>query len=337
MNIKQHFFVVISMALSTACITLNADVLILHGSFGHDSRWCRPGGDFYEAVVGASTTQGHTVSPFLWSGGIGAASIIEAAGALVKRILELPPHAQIILLAHSNGGNVCAYATMILAELYRNLEPTDEAPALLKQPFEEIKLTKNRNFVSEIAPHLDTLIDTTFTQLQATIDVKHYLKRTFPEYPIQLVCLMGTPIDVNRFDINMQIVKHAINLFSPADFIQALVGKQLLPEHERRANIQAQIHDTEQEQPQDPCHKNIRNPLIGKWLLDLPAIVASKESATRLTSGTAIFYPHKEPGFNPGVYSASSPASPILCVDSLEEEEVDTDFDELNAESFSIE
>ena len=168
---------------------------------------------------------------------------------------------------------------------------------------------KNRNFIYEVEPRLDKLIDTTFSELQKTIDLKHYLRRTLPDYPIQLICLMGTPINSERFDVNMHIVKQVINLYSPADFIQALVGKQLLPPHERRANIQTKIHrDTTTPEPIDPCHKHIRNPIIGKWLLHLPAIIADKEDATRLASGTTIFYADKEPFFAPGVYSESSPA-----------------------------
>jgi len=226
---------------------------------------------------------------------------------------------------------------MILGELYNN-PPTDRtAPAILKKPFEEKKITKNRAFIYETPPALDSLIDATFAHLQNTIDLKHYLRRSLPDYPIQLMCLMGTPIDTARFDINMNIVKQAINLYSPADFIQAIVGKQLLPEHERRANLQTKIHHQAcSTNPIDPCHKHIRNPIIGKWLLHLPKIIAEKESATTITGGTAIFYNDKEPVFMPGVYSVldeSSNSPEESETDSAEDSDADSD----DATSFSIE
>jgi hypothetical protein len=319
---------------------LAADIFILHGSFGSESRWYRPGGEFYQAVATEGATLGHSVSPFLWSGGITAQSIIEAAGTLVKRILELPPTSQIILFAHSNGGNVCAYASMLLGELYRNLDPKEQSLNILKKPFEEKKLTKNRNFIYEVEPKLDKLIDATFSDLQKTVDLKHYLRRTLPDYPIQLICLMGTPINIDRFDINMQVVKQVINLYSPADFIQALVGKQLLPEHERRANIQTKIyHSKNAKGPTDPCHKHIRNPVIGKWLLHLPTIIADKENATRLASGTTIFYDdvNKEPTFAAGVYSEASPPTNTE-EDEFDAESISSFFDDMDeATSLAIE
>jgi len=299
------------------------DIFILHGSFGSASRWFRPNGSFYEAVKKQAAPLGHAVHPFVWSGGASPQSIIHAAGEFVEHILNLPPHVPVIIEAHSNGGNVAAFTTMLLGALYKAL-PTDGTglPETLKSPFIERKLTKNRTYVDELAPATETLLQSTFSRLRSVLNNSHHLRRAFPTQPIQLLCLMGTPINTSKFDIDMGVVRQAINLFSPGDFVQTLVGNNLLPPHERRANIQVKLHDEDFGQdPIDPCHKNIRHRLVGQWLLELPTLIGdAKENAAPYTlqSGTVTFYADKSPEFNPGVLEPYSSDVPL---DEFSEEE----------------
>lgn len=301
------------------------DIFILHGSFGSDSRWFRPNGTFYEAVKKQAAPLGHDIHPFIWSGGVSPQSIIEGAKSFIERMLTLPPNTPIIIEAHSNGGNVAAFTTMLYAALYK-AQATDETevPDIIRSPFLEKKLTKNRTYIYEVAPKVESLLQETFTELKEAMNTSHRLRRTLPDYPIQLLCLMGTPINTDRFDINMQVVRQVINLYSPADFIQPLVGDQVVPIHERRANIQVKLHDVNLgADPIDPCHKNIRNQIIGQWLLELPDIAAStKEDAApySLQSGIATFYSDQPPLFVQ-TDEANQPASSD---DSDSEEEDDS-------------
>lgn len=307
---------------ATLATTVYGDVFILHGSFSNASRWFRPNGTFYEAVKKQAEPLGHAVHPFTWSGGVSAQSIIEAAGQFVEHILTLPPHIPVIIQAHSNGGNVAAFTTMLLGALYKSqLSDGTTLPDSVKGPFIEKKLTKNRTYVYEIAPKTEALLQSTFTRLKSTLDNSHHLRRTLPIYPIQLLCLMGTPINTEKFDVDMSVVRQVINLFSPADFIQTLVGNNLLPEHERRANVQVKLHDASlSPNPIDPCHKNIRHRLVGQWLLELPLIIGSatqNAAPYTLQSGIATFYEDKAPVF---AVAALSNQSIDISLDELIEE-----------------
>ena len=107
------------LALSLVTTPVSATIVFLHGSFAVNSTWYRPGGAFYEEVAKHAPAKKQTLSPFSWSGKFTSKAIIEDAGELVKYLLSLPPNEEISIIAHSNGGNVTAYATIILAELYQ--------------------------------------------------------------------------------------------------------------------------------------------------------------------------------------------------------------------------
>ncbi|MEI7580305.1 MAG: hypothetical protein WCJ17_00755 [bacterium] len=361
MKIIQKLF--IGVLCCTLFKTLSPLICISHGSFGSESSWFRPGGMFYEAVKKEALTRGEPVTPWIWSGGVSEQNIIEAAGTLVEYILQLPPQTPISFIAHSNGGNVCAYATMILASLYaspqqtstfetdaNNMlkdqerptetlphpasllddEETDEAiPPLLRFPFLHQKLTKHRTYRYEMHPQTEQVLQTTLKRVRGIMQHSVRLHRAPNSYPISLLCSMGTPIDSTRFDIDMRIVRQAINIYSPADVIQSLVGKQLIPQHERRANVQARIHDiTLHPQPIDPCHKKVHHVTIGKWILHLPDLLAdTNENAApyQLHSGIITFFPDKEPEITRTSYSELSASLTAMELESSSCEEEDVD------------
>lgn len=328
---------------STATLQAAERIIVVHGSFSSESKWCRPGGLFYEALKKSTKNDESFVTPFIWSGGVSPQSIIQGAGALAELIISLPPHIPVRICAHSNGGNVSAYATMLLAALYQTQTtvttvPQEELPESLKKPFQEKKLTKNRTCLYDLAPTTERTLEKTFAHLKQLFNEGTRLRRTLPDYPIQTVYFMGTPLNTNLFDVDMSVVRHVINLYSRGDIIQPLVGKQTLPPHERRANLQALLHHAAAEEPCDPCHKNIRHPSVGQWLLGLENLIAGKESAAldALQSGVITFYEDKAPSFKPGdteqflkehspqscVSDTSSPTS----VSAEEEEDFDWDF-----------
>lgn len=307
MIVLRAFIASALLALSGTLSLLADHIIIVHGSFSSESRWFRPGGAFYEALKKSAEAEQSTITPFIWSGGVSPQSIIEGAGALAELIISLPPHIPLKICAHSNGGNVTAYATMLLAALYQTQSSSttvlhEDIPETLKKPFLEKKLTKNRTYINDIKPHVEQSLQSTFTHLKTLFSQGTRLRRALPDYPIHTACFMGTPINTTAFDIDMSVVYHAINLYSLGDIIQPLVGKQTLPPHERRSNLQALLHHNKEEEAKNPCHKNIRHAYIGQWLLALETIIAQTDNATsgELRSGVITFYSDQPPLFTPG-------------------------------------
>ena len=301
-----------------------ATLFLAHGSFGSEGKWFRPGGTFHEALKKEAAVQNETITPWLWSGGISDEDIIFAAGQFVELFLSLPTQTSKTLCAHSNGGNVFAFATMLLAALYETYtittdeavaeQPTEEQPTeelriphFLKKPFLRTELTKSREVHYTMNPKTEAALTAVFSALKHKADLNPPLHRSPTIYPITLFFCMGTPINYTRFDIDMRVVKQAINLYSPGDFIQTLVGSRLFPEHERRANIQVRLHHSDIcPHPIDPCHKNIRHALVGQWLLHLPELIAaSYENAALYTlqSGIVLFSETENPTFTAIPYS----------------------------------
>jgi len=310
------FFAPLFFMLCAAPLQAAKRITPIHGSFSNESRWFRPGGAFYEAVKKSLDDEEAEIKPFIWSGGISPLSIIEGAAGLVEHLLTFPPHDSVFILAHSNGGNVTAYATMMLAALNQisstnSTVKLEDIPETLKRPFAEKKLTKSRlPAQNELSPEVEQALHASLLKLQSTMARSHYLKRALPSYQIELVCLMGTPINTNVFDIDMNVVRQVINLYSVADVIQPLVGSQTLPAHSRRANVQVKLHhDQNAPAPIDPCHKNIRHAIIGGWLLQLPELLANNESPEEinaLQSGCITFYENKRPVFTPGLFDQNT-------------------------------
>jgi len=323
----------------------DTEIALVHGSFSCHSKWCKPGGTPFETLKKAASHKGYTLKPFVWSGGVSSFDIIEAAEDLVASLLSAPANRQFILIGHSNGGNVIAYATMLLSELYYpqiELLSEDETivivPESLKKPF--LRDEKKKALLpSHTSEALQEKIAGTLVRLRAQQAQCTNRHRSPLCYPIDLVCIMGTPINTNRFSIDMRVTKQAVSLFSPNDFVQILVGKQLLPPHERRANIRARLALDGEAGTLiiDPCHKNIRHPIITSWLLDLPHILAApahKAAPHALRSGTVYFYDAKQPQFyseteeslvDGSLFISSSPDDSAEDDDDSEELEVSTD------------
>lgn len=87
---------------------------LLHGSFGAKGAWYQKGGDFHTALELHNPTL--TIYPHTWSGTIFDEQMIEESRALALKIIDSADWSiPTIVIAHSNGGAVTAYASMLLA------------------------------------------------------------------------------------------------------------------------------------------------------------------------------------------------------------------------------
>lgn len=89
-------------------------VVLVHGTWGRRSAWCRPGSRFWLALEEA----GATVHSFTWSGGNShlarSRAAVELASFLKTLRSETAPNG-LAVIAHSHGGNVALHAVRRLA------------------------------------------------------------------------------------------------------------------------------------------------------------------------------------------------------------------------------
>lgn len=101
----------------SACVLQAQSVFILiHGTWGADSTWYVPKGDFFDALEETVCKKNSAVVSFRWSGGVGHEARVKAAQNLVKLIRTYHPSVAIYVVAHSHGGNVATLASHMLQE-----------------------------------------------------------------------------------------------------------------------------------------------------------------------------------------------------------------------------
>jgi hypothetical protein len=140
----------------------------------------------------------------------------------------------LILIGHSHGGNVINKATQIAAQIYNTPKP--------------------------FTPDHINPMDTTATTRQ----IKPYL--------IDIVYLLGTPIDASCWMPNMGIVGKVINLFSKGDIVQKVAGlyARTFPTTERIANCRVRIK--EKNKTCNPGHSQLHDIIVAQFLLQIPDI-----------------------------------------------------------------
>lgn len=307
-SMRQIIFFLLASCMLYPC---QAAVILIHGSFAAKSSWYRPHGPFYEAL--RHTTKEPILS-FTWSGHFLPKQIIADAGYLVELILALAPDEPVILIAHSNGGNLSAYATLLLKELQiyyeqtqhhkKSLASNKRIPQSLLAPF-AVPLR------SSSSDEITTRIEACFNRLKQQIDYK----KTFPQRPhfISALYLMGTPLDIETFPFDMDIVEHVYNLYSEGDFVQSFAGKRHVPNHNRMVNLHVSMTDVhtceecvdEEEQIDEhttinPCHGCLHAPLVGRWLLNVPKLIAAHQTSNGLQDGELAFHHDRAPTYHPG-------------------------------------
>jgi hypothetical protein len=112
-SIKHIILMIVFYTASLVCA--DSVFIVIHGTWGLESEWYMPGGDFFDALECTVSTKNSAVVPFCWSGGAGHESRVKAAHNLAKLIATYDKHVAIYLVAHSHGGNVATLASQILS------------------------------------------------------------------------------------------------------------------------------------------------------------------------------------------------------------------------------
>jgi len=90
--------------------------IMVHGTWGADSSWYQPEGDFFRALEQSAKMRGAQVVSFQWNGRNKHSRRKKAALQLDKLILSYPIDTTINLVAHSHGTNVVNLLSQLLDE-----------------------------------------------------------------------------------------------------------------------------------------------------------------------------------------------------------------------------
>lgn len=122
---KSLLYVFIILFSSNVCGTHKGVIIVVHGTWGLDSPWCRPGGDFFDELEHTAKKYNEVVVPYMWQGYLTHDCRYTAARGLVKLIHSYPSRMRISVVAHSHGGNVTILASQIMAKDPRNKHSID--------------------------------------------------------------------------------------------------------------------------------------------------------------------------------------------------------------------
>jgi pimeloyl-ACP methyl ester carboxylesterase len=88
--------------------------IVLHGTWGSETTWYAPGGDFFDALESNAHKQSASVTPFRWSGKNSVEARNAAARNLAKLIDTYDASTTIIIIGHSHGGTVALLASDLI-------------------------------------------------------------------------------------------------------------------------------------------------------------------------------------------------------------------------------
>ncbi len=116
--VNKRKLLIICMIIAHVLLLKSADsvFIIIHGTWGLNSDWYMPGGDFFDTLEDTVSIKSSAVVPFCWNGGCGHESRVRAAHNLVKLITTYDKNVAIYLIGHSHGGNVATLASQLLSK-----------------------------------------------------------------------------------------------------------------------------------------------------------------------------------------------------------------------------
>lgn len=240
-------------------LQLSAVVILVHGTFAYDVSWCKPGGDFYEALKKSAKKIGHKVIPFTWSGKLNDLSRLQAAQSLVETLASYPETEQKILVGHSHGGNVINLATQLINN--------SEYPTLHNAfDIESVSIKQNEN--------LETFLEESGFVSSSDWFVKpapFSIRTPGQLYAIDTIYLLATPVDEVVYGPCMDVVGHVFNLYSIGDYVQTVLGMygRLYENSKRITNLQVSIKDSGIFSDDNPTHSQMHNELLAQYLFDI--------------------------------------------------------------------
>lgn len=172
--IKKILLFIILFLGSNSYSRHNGVFIIVHGTWGMNSSWCKPGGDFFDELEKTAHKMNNKVVSYMWQGSLNHDSRQLAAQGLVNLIKSYPAHINITIFAHSHGGNVSIVASQILARDKTN-KHTIEALYTLGTPINHIYYSPNMNVIKRVYNF--------FSFADMVQPVSGVFGRVFPDHP----------------------------------------------------------------------------------------------------------------------------------------------------------
>jgi len=105
---------------SYSLVSAGTVFIVVHGTWGADSSWHQPEGDFFRALEQSANARGAQVMSFQWNGRNKHSRRKKAALQLEKLITSYPIDTTINIVAHSHGTNVVNLVSQYLDEREEN-------------------------------------------------------------------------------------------------------------------------------------------------------------------------------------------------------------------------
>jgi len=212
---------------------------------------------------------------------------------LANLILSYPRNERVTIIAHSFAGNIVSRAsTHLFVMLEKLCAPLSSRPIreILEKAYQELKERPPVTAASFVMPlpgqQLHGGLDNTVTLRQLSniqeavtkfIASGGYSKKNIIDRAIYL----GTPVDEERFPPRMDVIGSLINLYSAGDRVQPVIGfyQRAYKDHAHIANVQVLVKQKGVSLPVNPSHGGVHAPIIGRWLLLLPEVLAHYNDA----------------------------------------------------------
>ncbi len=245
---------------------LDGVIILVHGSYATGEQWCRPKGDFYEALRTEAKKRHEAIVPFAWSGKLSDEARLQGAEALAQLISSYPTYEKITLIGHSHGGNVIALASSILYDPFEDEDFMQELFADLREDRKTEAVGEHKR--TEHA-HVDemTLTPEQLLQAQKRFHATRALIKKSPPPLISAAYFLGTPVMQTPYEPNMKVIWRAFHCYSLGDNIQTGLGMlydRIMPKQDRLVNLRFMFNDG------DPSHSQMHDPTIATWLLSMP-------------------------------------------------------------------
>ena len=262
--------------------------IIIHGSFASDRSWWTPQGRFFQEVESQARLLGESTIPWCWSGYPSFTQIERGGQMLAKFLMSLPRNERVTIIAHSNGGNVVNIASAILQQPVEKIcgqfgaaSVADVLEAAYSK-LNDIPIPTTGAFVVPLPTTLYDGLDYTHTLREVPMikgAITDYRAKLRKVNIIDRAIYLGTPVDMQVYPPQMDVIGTLINLYSQGDSIQQVAGlfSRNYPPHPRRVNLQVFMKRHDRALMTSPSHSDLHVPYIGRWLPYIPEVLAATD------------------------------------------------------------
>lgn len=286
-------------------------IFLIHGTFGKDSSWYQEKGGFFKALKewGQASNSDIEIRPFSWSGSLLASERLSAALALSKKLIYEKSasdmeNIKFVLIGHSHGANIAFLATQLIhiALMKSNNEIERSVFKLVteclnnetdKQLFKTCDMLLLNQLIRKVFVNILTReVNQLFGQ-----EIRSELEK---EISIEEIYALGAPIDIKRYFPAQSVVKKVYSFYSLGDKIQIYSNpfKRRFSEFDIQKNstkgfiTEIKITLSKNQScrgSENPCHTQLYNPCIGRWICDTPKIIQENQAKETLVGNYSQF------------------------------------------------